>query len=396
MDYRRMMSLLLLTIALVGCTRASAAPAATPVPMAAEAPVAVERRSGGGTVVASGEVVPAREAQLGFLVSGRVQTVAVEEGDAVAAGQVLVTLETALLDAGATQAEAALAAARAEQASLGAGPRRAEVAAAEAQVEVAEAALAQAAARRDQLVKSGAVKAEVAAARAQLAAAQAEEKAARDAHDQMDRKAEGWVKEAMVLRLRAAERSRVAAEAQLTQAEKAGEVQVRAARAAVQEAAARRDAAQARLDAVRAGASAEEVAVAEAAVAQAEAGLVAAQAALDQATLWAPFAGTVAALEVSGGETVLPGQVVVGLADLGRLQVETTDLSERDVARVAVGQEARVDVEGLGVEIEGRVASIAAQATTVGGDVVYTVVIELAEQPPGLRWGMSVEVEITT
>jgi hypothetical protein len=48
------------------------------------------------------------------------------------------------------------------------------------------------------------------------------------------------------------------------------------------------------------------------------------------------------------------------------------------------------------VEIEGRVASIAAQATTVGGDVVYTVVIELAEQPPGLRWGMSVEVEITT
>jgi multidrug efflux pump subunit AcrA (membrane-fusion protein) len=375
---------------------ASAALAATPVPMAVEAPVAVERRSGGGTVVASGEVVPAREARLGFPVPGRVQTVAVEEGDAAESGQVLMVLETALLEAGVTQAEAALAAAQAEQTLLGAGPRPAEVAAAEAQVEVAEAALAQAAARRDQLVKSGAAEAEVAAARAQLAAAQAEEKAARDAHDQMDRKAEGWVKEAMVLRLRAAEQNRVAAEAQLTQAEKAGEVQVRAARAAVQEAAARRDAAQARLDAVRAGASAEEVAVAEAAVAQAEAGLVAAQAALDQATLWAPFAGTVAALEVSGGETVLPGQVVVGLADLGRLQVETTDLSERDVTQVAVGQEARVNVEGLGVEIEGRVASIAAQATTVGGDVVYTVVIELAEQPAGLRWGMSVEVEITT
>ena len=47
---------------------------------------------GGGTVVASGEVVPAREAQLGFLVSGRVQTVAVGEGDAVASGQVLSSL----------------------------------------------------------------------------------------------------------------------------------------------------------------------------------------------------------------------------------------------------------------------------------------------------------------
>ena len=199
-----------------------------------------------------------------------------------------------------------------------------------------------------------------------------------------------------ISRLRAAERSRVAAEAQLAQAEKAGEVQVRAARAAVQEAAARRDAAQARLDAVRAGASAEEVAVAEAAVAQAEAGLVAAQAALDQATLWAPFAGTVAALEVSGGETVLPGQVVVGLADLGRLQVETTDLSERDVARVAPGQEALVYVEALGEEIEGQVVGIASQATTIGGDVVYTVFVALDEQPPGLRWGMSTEVEITT
>ena len=33
---------------------------------------------------------------------------------------------------------------------------------------------------------------------------------------------------------------------------------------------------------------------------------------------------------------------------------------------------------------------------TVGGDVVYEVVIELAEQPPGLRWGMNVEVEIDT
>jgi hypothetical protein len=40
------------------------------------------------------------------------------------------------------------------------------------------------------------------------------------------------------------------------------------------------------------------------------------------------------------------------------------------------------------------VASIAPEATTVGGDVVYKVTIELDQQPPGLRWGMSVEVEI--
>jgi DNA-directed RNA polymerase subunit H (RpoH/RPB5) len=75
--------------------------------------------------------------------------------------------------------------------------------------------------------------------------------------------------------------------------------------------------------------------------------------------------------------------------------VETTDLSERDVARVAVGQPATVYVEGLGQDIQGRVVRIARRATTLGGDVVYKVVIELDQQPSGLRWGMSVDVEIT-
>ncbi len=84
------------------------------------------------------------------------------------------------------------------------------------------------------------------------------------------------------------------------------------------------------------------------------------------------------------------------LADLDHLRVETTDLSERDVARVAVGQTATVYVEGLGQDIRGRVVRIAPQATTLGGDVVYQVVIELDQQPSGLRWGMSVDVEIAT
>jgi hypothetical protein len=88
--------------------------------------------------------------------------------------------------------------------------------------------------------------------------------------------------------------------------------------------------------------------------------------------------------------------VVLTLADLRHLQVETTDLSERDVDQVAVGQRAAVTVEGLGVTVEGQVVHVASQATTVGGDVVYAVVVALDEQPPGLRWGMSVEVEITT
>ena len=154
--------------------------------------------------------------------------------------------------------------------------------------------------------------------------------------------------------------------------------------------------AQAQLVKLREGSRPEAIAVAEAQVQQAKAALQAVQVALDQATLRAPFAGTVAALEVSAGETVLPGQIVLTLADLSHLQVETTDLSERDVDEVAVGQQATVYVEALGSEVVGRVVRIEPRASKIGGDVVYTVVVGLDEQPPDLRWGMSVDVEITT
>jgi len=95
-------------------------------------------------------------------------------------------------------------------------------------------------------------------------------------------------------------------------------------------------------------------------------------------------------------QIVMPGQVVLTLADMQGLRVETTDLSERDVTGVQVGQGATVFVDALNVDVPGRVALISPLASTVGGDVVYTVVIALDEQRDGLRLGMSVEVEIAT
>jgi HlyD family secretion protein len=390
-----LLTILLLAAALVSCNPAPT-PAPTPVPVATEMHEESRIHLNGDTVVASGEVRPAQEARLSFTMSGQVQTMAVMEGEEVQEGMVLVALETDRLEAEVTQAEAALAAAQAQQALLEAGPRPGETAAAEARVEAGEAALAQAAARRDQLA-SGVKEAEIAAARAQLAAARAEEKAAREAYDDaQDRKVEDWEEKTALLRLRAAELSRAAAEARVAQAEESAQIRVRAAQAAAWTAAAERDAAQAQLDLLQAGATDEEITAAEAGAAQAEATLQAARAALDQATLHAPFAGTVTALEISPGEAVVPDQAVLTLADLHHLRVETTDLSERDVVRVAVGRQAIAHVEALDVDIEGWVAEIAPQAMTVGGDVVYAVVVELEEQPPGLRWGMSAEVEIAT
>ena len=405
--YKRWAMILLSVAALVGCSRS---PTSTPAPVATAVPPEPSVRSASGTVVASGEVVPAQEADVSFTVSGRVQAVAVVEGDEVQAGQVLATLETDLLEANVAQAEATLEAAQAQLALVKAGPRPAEITAAEAQVEAAQAVLAQAAAQRDQ-PDVGATEAEVTAAQAQVAAAMADQVAAEEMHDQTmtcvnvtlpsgEKKkicpALGPIEEQARYGLHAAAEAQNAAQAQLDALLAGADAEVRAAQAGVWAAGAQRNIAQAQLDMMQAGVTAEEIAAAQAAVAQAEAALDAARAALDQATLRAPFAGTVTALEADAGEAAMPGQVMLTVADLSHLQVGTTDLSERDVARVIAGQRATMYVEPLGVEVGGRVVRVASQSTTVGGDVVYAVTIELDEQPPGLRWGMSVEVEIAT
>lgn len=137
------------------------------------------------------------------------------------------------------------------------------------------------------------------------------------------------------------------------------------------------------------------VEVAQIDVARAQALLDSAKATLaSQSALTAPFAGTVISVDISPYETVAPGQVVMVVGDLSKYRIETTDLSERDVTDVKVGQSASVFIEALGGEYAGKVVDIARISSELGGDVVFKVTIELDEQPAGLLWGMSADVEI--
>lgn len=142
----------------------------------------------------------------------------------------------------------------------------------------------------------------------------------------------------------------------------------------------------------QAGADPNKERLAEARLNNAQTQLAATQAALERLTLVAPFDGTIAKVNVTPGGWVLPGQVVLTLADLSRLRIETTDLSERDVPGIAVGQVVSVFVKALGKEVSGYVSQISPLADTLGGDVVYKTIIELDELPSGIRAGMSVEV----
>jgi len=134
--------------------------------------------------------------------------------------------------------------------------------------------------------------------------------------------------------------------------------------------------------------------VADAKVQQAQAALEVTQATLAQNTLVAPHDGTVASINIVPGEFIELGQVVLTLATLDQFQIETTDLSERDITNIKLGDPANVTVEALGANISGTVIGISPIADKVGGDVVYKVTIALNEQPKGLRWGMTAEVNI--
>jgi HlyD family secretion protein len=170
-------------------------------------------------------------------------------------------------------------------------------------------------------------------------------------------------------------------------------VDVNQAEAVLQSAQSEAAAAQTAVDLLKNGPDPDAVALAEEQIKNAQAQIAAGQAAMADLDLKAPFAGTISKLNIHSGEWVAPGQVLLVLVDLSALQIETTDLSERDVPKVAVGQPVTVVIKALNQTVAGHVKAISPLADTLGGDVVYQTTIDLDTPPAGLRAGMSVVVQ---
>jgi len=385
---------------------------------------------------ASGTLLPARWASLSFETGGRLRELKVEEGQKVEAGELLALVDASDLEHAVAQARAALALAEAQLAQVKAGARPEEIAAMEAQVRAAEATLAGArAAVSTAEANVEAAQAAVASAEAELARLRAgpRQEAIAVAEAQVQQAATelafaqnrfdrlSWVGGETAEQVRyqrdaaAAAHNTALAQLKLAKAKatpeeiaiaeaavasaraqvKQAEAGVEAARAQVASAEAGVAQAKAQLDLLRAGATPEEIAVAGAQVAQAQAALDQAEGALDKARLYAPFAGTVGQVLVREGELVAPGQPVIILGDLTHLRVETTDLRETDVAKVAVGQTVEVTFDALPGEVwRGTVTRIAPMSTVEQGSTNYTAIIELEEVDPRLRWGMTAFVNI--
>jgi RND family efflux transporter MFP subunit len=129
-------------------------------------------------------------------------------------------------------------------------------------------------------------------------------------------------------------------------------------------------------------------------VQQAQVALELAEINFAESTLIAPFDGTIASIEVIPGELVQSDQAVVTLATLNKLQLETTDLSERDINNVKLGAPVKIFIESLNEDVDGKVISISPIANNISGDIVFKVTVAFTEQPNGLLWGMTAEVTI--
>jgi RND family efflux transporter MFP subunit len=347
------------------------------------------------TVEGTGNLAPSVEVQLAFLAGGQAAEILVEEGQIVEAGQPLVRLETDDLEFQVARAEAALAMAEGQLAQLLAPPQPEDVAAQEANLAAMEGGVNAAVANRDQAI-AGPSEAEIAAAETQVAQAEMDYRAALRAYDSTDKKDEDR-KEQANYDLWAADIAQQAAQTQLdVLLAGATSAEARAAQANVASAIAQQEAAQAQLDLLLAGATAEQIQAAEAAVDQAHVALDQARLSLERTTLTASMSGAVTSLSVELGEMVSPGMPVVVLSDLTGLEVNV-NLDETDVARVTVGQEARVNLDAFpGIELVGEVTYIAPVADAASGVVLYPVTIRLTPTELSVRAGMTADVEITT
>jgi multidrug resistance efflux pump len=385
-------------------------------------------------VIVDAVVVPARFAELSMAASGIVDEVLVEEGEQVEAGQVLARLENERQLIAVASAEARVRSAQARLDELRAGARPEEIEAAQAAVDIASANLAglregaraedvaaaeaslAAAEAAYQRVLAGADNDQLITAEANLASAEAALRQAQQAYDLV-----GWRNDVGALPQSAElERATIEVEAARARYDElvagADESEIAAARAEVERA-------RANLENTRAPGTANELAAAEAQVRQAQAELALRQAGarpetiraaeaelLDAQTalmqrqleladteLAAPFAGTIAALDLEAGEQVAAGAPIAQLADLSQWLIETDDLTEINVVYVAAGDQVLITIDALPeLELVGRVLRVKPLGENKQGDITYTATIAPEQNDDRLRWNMTASVTIQT
>ena len=417
---------------------------------------AADATSTAESLTATGTVEPAQNPNLAFQSGGRVASVAVSDGAHVYAGEMLATLDTAMLDASRAGASAALATQQANLAQLQAGPRAVDVAAKQTAIDQAQVALQnaytdaataiiqaydksfssvssntdtlfnQASSNNPTLVFTttntqnaldavnarGTAEASLAAWNTETASlsggtpAQIENELGLSLAHLTDARA---YTDALLVALGSAVPSSNFGSVSVSAAEvsvdglqssvnglissiQSAEQQIAADKLAV-------TSAQNALDQLNAGATPQSIQAAEAQVAAAQAQVANIDAQIQNSIVVAPFAGTVASVQVKTGDTVAPNTVAVSLNPESALQV-VAYFTAIDIAKVKAGASADVTLDAYG-----NARHFAAQVVSVdtapsptsdaaGAAQGYKATLQFASADPAITSGMSANITI--
>ena len=338
--------------------------------------------------------VETREIQVGSKIGGRVVAVPVEEGKAVKAGTVLVRFECEELKAQREQAVAAADQAKAALDRMLRGNRPEEIVQADAVAKAQQAAL--------DAAKNGPRAQEIEQAQADYAAAMADAanadafykrmqklvvkdvisrqdfENAQNKRDSSEQRAESLRQRLDLLKAGTRVEDLHAAQAKAMQADAAATL-------------------------ARKGFRAEDIAAARGLLTQTQARVAEFDARLKEAELAAAADALVEVVGVRSGDLIPPGRIVVTLLEPSQLWVKVY-IPETEIARVRVGQQAKVRIDGFsGREFTGNIEQIASQAEFLPRNVetredrdhqVFAVKVHVDNPSGTLNSGMSATVNL--
>jgi RND family efflux transporter MFP subunit len=329
------------------------------------------------SVSAVGKVSADRSASLSFTVPGRIAGLIVQEGDTVAAGDVMAWQADEAQKIALQQAQLSLQLAQLQKDKLMAGPDEAQLAVAQANIDSAMGAVrsVQNAVSPDSLRA-----AELASQQAQAALEAAQHDRAfgngtQEQVDLLDAKVGQASFNAEIARLNV----------QSLQSSNSGALSAAYARVAQ---------AQAALDQLKAGATDAEISRADAVIAQAQVALDRAQAAEDRTQLSAPFDGIITGVSIEVGALVAPGMTAITIADVSPLHLNV-QVDEVDVRRISVGLAAMVKLDALpDVQLPATIQDVALVSNNDNGIVSYDATVRLDNDDPHVRIGMTADAAV--
>lgn len=376
---------------------------------------------------ASGNLALVDERSVPLAAGGIVNAIYVQVGESVAAGDLLLEIDTTELQRSLAQAQLSVESAQLSLDELNEPATAAELAQAQAELATAQQNLAD--------LQAGPSTTELSAAQSSLASAQASysEMMAGPSESELTqlsaslRKAEISLADAQRAYDQVAWRADASASSQASELQAAtieyestlaafNQSTEAASTSSVQSALSSISNAQSSLENLLSSASSAEIEAAEASVASAEAALLdlqagpsarelrsaeislennlisleSAQRDLDSAVLRAPVAGVVTALNATVGTRSSADSIVVTLADTSQLEL-VISVAEADIPNVALGQAATIEIDALPMQsFTGEVSAISPVADASSTSVVFPVTVRLtSEKMSGVLPGMN-------